>query len=103
MGTERTLRTCEKGHTFYKSSTCPTCPVCNKKKGTDTGFLTYLSNPARNSLLNHGINTLDALSAYTRKEILNLHGIGKASIPTLEKLLAGLGLSFRSEQPVQKD
>ncbi|MGY5252827.1 RNA polymerase alpha subunit C-terminal domain-containing protein [Sphingobacterium spiritivorum] len=103
MATDRTLRTCEKGHTFYKSTTCPTCPRCNKKKGTAIGFLTYLSNPAKNSLLHHGIDTLEALSAYTRKEILNLHGIGKASIPTLEKLLAGQGLSFRSEQPVQKD
>lgn len=103
MTTGRTLRTCEKGHTFYKSTTCPICTLCEKEKKPAAGFLTYLSNPAKNSLLHHGIDTLEALSTYTRKEILNLHGIGKASIPTLEKLLAGQGLSFRSEQPVQKD
>ncbi|MGJ1262356.1 RNA polymerase alpha subunit C-terminal domain-containing protein [Sphingobacterium spiritivorum] len=103
MTTGRTLRTCEKGHTFYKSSTCPICPLCEKEKKRAAGFLAYLSNPARNSLLYHGIDTLEKLSGNSKKEILNLHGIGKASIPILEKLLIEEGLSFKSEQPVRKD
>ncbi|MGJ1430247.1 RNA polymerase alpha subunit C-terminal domain-containing protein [Sphingobacterium spiritivorum] len=102
MTTGRTLRLCTKGHTFSKSSTCPTCPLCEKEKEPVTGFLAYLSNPVRNSLLHHGIDTLEKLSRNSKKEILNLHGIGKASIPILEKLLKEEGLSFKPEQPVQK-
>src|SRR5690606_41910778 len=34
-----------------------------------------------------GIDTLQKLSTYTEKEILKIHGIGRASIPTMRKLL----------------
>jgi DNA-directed RNA polymerase alpha subunit len=90
-------KTCKKGHTFYKSSDCPTCPVCEKERGPATGFLALLSSPARNALLHHGIDTLEKLSAYTEKEILKLHGIGKASLPTLNASLKEQGLTFKSE------
>lgn len=95
MPTKRTKRTCKFGHTFYKSTDCPTCPTCEKLKKPASGFLALLSNPARNALLHYGIDTAQKLSTYTEKEILNLHGIGKASLPTFKKALEDEGLAFK--------
>jgi len=95
MVTEKTLRTCEQGHEYYKSSDCPTCPTCEKEKKPQTGFLSLLSSPARNALEHHGIHTIEELSKYSEKEILKLHGIGPASMPKLRKALEDAGLSFK--------
>ncbi|HGH7173216.1 TPA: RNA polymerase alpha subunit C-terminal domain-containing protein [Bacillus wiedmannii] len=95
MATEKTLRTCEKGHEYYKSSDCPTCPDCEKEKKPTTGFLSLLSSPARNALQHHGIHTIEELSKYSEKEILKLHGMGPASLPKLRKALEESGLSFK--------
>lgn len=95
MATEKTLRTCEKGHEYYKSSDCPTCPDCEKEKKPTTGFLSLLSSPARNALQHHGIHTIEELSKYSEKEILKLHGMGPASMPKLRKALEEAGLSFQ--------
>ncbi|PRT05398.1 hypothetical protein C6352_25620 [Bacillus thuringiensis] len=95
MVTEKTLRTCEKGHEYYKSSDCPTCPTCEKEKKPKTGFLSLLSSPARNALQYHGIHTIEELSKYSEKEILKLHGMGPASMPKLRKALEERGLSFK--------
>ncbi|AJH76770.1 MULTISPECIES: RNA polymerase alpha subunit C-terminal domain-containing protein [Bacillus] len=95
MATEKTLRTCEKGHEYYKSSDCPTCPTCEKEKKPQTGFLSLLSSPARNALEHHGIHTIEELSKYSEKEILKLHGMGPASLPKLRKALEEQGLSFK--------
>ncbi|MBK8698524.1 MAG: hypothetical protein IPN29_02870 [Saprospiraceae bacterium] len=91
----RKLKTCEKGHTYYKSSDCPTCPVCEGEKKSKESFLSMLGAPARRALENEGINTLEQLSKYSEQEILNLHGMGKTTIPKLQKLLTENGLSFR--------
>ncbi len=91
----KTLRICENGHQFFKSSDCPTCPVCERAKDQGSGFLSLLSNPARSALLHEGIDTLEKLSAYTEKEILKLHGIGKASLPVFRKSLQEQGLGFK--------
>ncbi|MGN7784589.1 DNA-directed RNA polymerase subunit alpha C-terminal domain-containing protein [Niabella sp. 22666] len=45
------------------------------------GFLADLSAPARRALETASITTVQRLSAYSEKEILKLHGIGKASLP----------------------
>lgn len=92
--TTKTQRTCSKGHRYYKSSDCPTCPVCENESKPDSGFLALLSAPARRALENEGIVTLDQLSGFTEREILKLHGVGKASLPTLRKLLAEASMSF---------
>jgi DNA-directed RNA polymerase alpha subunit len=97
MATEKTKKICKFGHTFYKSTDCPTCPTCEKLKEPASGFLALLSNPARNALLHHGIDTIEKLSSYTEKEILKIHGIGKASMPTFRKSLEEWGLSFSKE------
>lgn len=100
--TKKTLRTCEKGHKYYKSSDCPTCPTCEKLKEPSSGFLAHLSNPARNALLHHGIDTVQKLSSHTEKEILNIHGIGKASLPVFRKSLEEQGLSFKQKESKSK-
>lgn len=95
MATEKTKKTCKFGHTFFKSTDCPTCPTCEKLKEPASGFLAHLSNPARNALLHQGIDTIQKLSEFTEKEILKIHGIGKASLPVFWQALEEKGLSFK--------
>ncbi|MBK6976761.1 MAG: hypothetical protein IPH28_06270 [Cytophagaceae bacterium] len=92
---ETSLRICEKGHRYFKSSDCPVCPQCDSEKKPDSGFLSKLVAPARRALENAGLNTLEKLSGYSEKEILNLHGIGKSSIPVLKLELEKAGLGFK--------
>ena len=94
---KRELRICSKGHRFHKSSDCPTCPTCEKEKKQKTGFLSVISAPARRALEREGINTLLKLSKYSEKEILELHGMGAASVPALKNALKENGLSFRKK------
>ncbi len=89
------LKTCKKGHQFYKSSDCPTCPICEEERKPKDNFLSLLVAPARRALENNGIMTLEQLSKYTEKEILGLHGVGKTTIPKLQKLLSEKELSFK--------
>lgn len=96
MVNQKIKKTCQHGHTFYKSSDCPTCPICKKLKEPASGFLALLSNPARNTLLYHGIDTINKLANHTEKEILALHGMGKASLPALHQALADEGLEFQN-------
>ncbi len=63
--------------------------------GASSEFLSLLSNPARSALEHAGITTLTKLAKFSEKEILALHGIGPASIPTLHKALKDAGLAFR--------
>lgn len=89
------MRICEKGHKYYKSSECRSCPTCDKENKPKSGFLSKLSSPARNALLHEGIDTLEKLSKYTEKEILKIHGIGPASMPIMRTFLEEEGLSFK--------
>jgi len=91
----KTARTCEKGHTYFKSSDCPTCPVCEAEKKPAKGVLSLLSAPARRALEREGITTLEQLSGKKETEILQLHGIGPGSIPALRKALQEKGLGFK--------
>ena len=89
------MKICKKGHQYYKSSDCPTCPICEEQRKPQNGFLALLSAPARRALENKRIETLDQLSRFSQKEILALHGMGPASIPLLKKALKEQGLSFK--------
>lgn len=89
------LRTCKKGHQYYKSSDCPTCPICEAERKPTDGFLVLLSAPARRALENNQITTLKQLCKYSEAEILQLHGMGPASLPKLRKALKENGLSFK--------
>lgn len=95
MKSSGTLRICPQGHRYYKSSDCPTCPVCEKERKTVAEFMNALSAPARRALENAGIKTLKQLAKYSEKEILALHGIGPSAIPKLKAELKKIGLTFR--------
>jgi predicted RecB family nuclease len=93
--TKPTLKTCKNGHKFYKSSDCPTCPSCEEERKPKDNFLSLIGAPARRALEREGITTLQKLSTYSEKEILALHGMGKSTIPKLQKLLADKAYSFK--------
>lgn len=93
----KSLRTCKNGHQYYKSTNCPTCPYCETERKPKEGFLSLLSAPAVRALESKNIKTLKQLAGFTEKEILSLHGIGPASIPTLKNALKKEGLAFKNK------
>lgn len=94
---QKNSRTCENGHKYYKSSDCPTCPICEAERKPKNGFLSLLSAPARRALENADITTLAKLSEHTEKDILKLHGIGKTTIPKLREALETENLAFAKQ------
>lgn len=93
-----TKRICPQGHVYYKSSDCPTCPLCEQERRPQEGFLALLGAPARRALEHENITTLEKLATYTQKKILKLHGMGPASMPVLKKALQEAGLDFKAEE-----
>lgn len=93
--TRRMLKTCPKGHSYYKSSDCPTCPICEVQRKPENGFLSELVAPARRALEGKGLTTLPKLAKHTEAQILELHGMGPSSIPKLRKALKAKGLAFK--------
>ena len=89
------LKTCKQGHQFYKSSDCPVCPVCERERKPNNGFLALIAAPARRALERENILTLEDLAKHTEKEILALHGMGPGTIPKLKKALGESRLSFK--------
>lgn len=69
-------RTCKKGHHYFKTSDCPTAPICEQKRKTKSGLLSLLSAPARRALENKAITNAHDLSKYSKKEIVSLYRIG---------------------------
>jgi predicted RecB family nuclease len=99
----KTLKICEKGHRYYKSSECPTCPVCAEEGKATQGFTVGLSAPAQRALDSAGIKTTRQLAQKTEAEILALHGMGPASMPKLRQALADEGLAFTAGvTPIKK-
>jgi predicted RecB family nuclease len=89
------LRVCRNGHRYYKTSDCPTCPECERERKPEDGFLSVIAAPARRALERKGITTIGRLSRFSRKEILNLHGMGPAAVSKLQRELKKNGLSFK--------
>lgn len=92
-----TLRICKKGHSYYKSSDCPTCPQCALESKPSSGLLSLLYAPARRALLNAGITSEKDLAKWSEEQISNLHGMGPSSLPILRKALKAKGLSFKKK------
>jgi predicted RecB family nuclease len=90
-------KTCPQGHVFYKSSDCPTCPTCEAARKSPGDFATLRGAPARRALEAEGITSVEQLADFSESEILNLHGIGKTSLPPLRAMLAEKGLAFRKD------
>lgn len=93
---EKNLRVCNKEHKYYKSTDCPTCPICEQERKPENGFLSLLSAPARRALENNDITSLEKLSTFSEKEVLKFHGMGPASLPKLRTALLENGLSFKN-------
>jgi hypothetical protein len=49
------LKICDGGHKFYKSSECPSCPICAAEDKPESSFLSLLGAPARSALEQAGI------------------------------------------------
>ena len=62
-------------------------------------FMAGLAAPAIRALVGKELTTLKKLSAWSRDEVLALHGIGKSAMPVLEKALSDAGLGFRQLRP----
>lgn len=90
------FKKCSNGHSFYKTSDCPTCPICEAEREPQRGFISELSAPARRALENAKIDSVKELARYTEKEILQLHGMGLSSLPKLKKALQLEGLTFKT-------
>ena len=88
------LKVCERGHKFYKSSDCPSCPICAAQDKPESGFLALLSAPARRALEAAGISTLTELSKHSEREVLALHSMGPKSLPILRQALQDAGMTF---------
>ncbi|MBK7682983.1 MAG: hypothetical protein KA347_01300 [Bacteroidia bacterium] len=93
-----TLKTCKKGHKFYKSSDCPICPICEEERKPTDHFLSLIAAPARRALEREGIITLEKLATLSEKEILTLHGIGKSTLPKLNTALRNAGYTLLKAQ-----
>jgi predicted RecB family nuclease len=95
--TKPALRSCKLGHKFLKSSDCPTCPICEEARKPKDTFLALIGAPARRALERAGITTLEKLATYSEHAILNLHGMGKTTIPKLTDALTKAGLSIKKK------
>lgn len=73
---KKNLRTCSKGHEYYKSSDCPVCPICEQQRKPDNGFLSLLSAPARRALEHNGITSLQHLAKYSEKRDFEISRYG---------------------------
>jgi predicted RecB family nuclease len=91
-----TRRTCPQGHTYTKSTDCPTCPVCEAQKAKAGFFIDGLGAPVRRALDGMGIDSLKKLARHTETDILALHGVGPSSLPVMRAALKAAGLSFRT-------
>ncbi|WP_323756560.1 RNA polymerase alpha subunit C-terminal domain-containing protein [Roseivirga sp.] len=96
MEQKKHLKTCPQGHQYYKSSDCPTCPICEAERKPKTGFLSLISAPARRALESKDISNLKQLSQYTEKEISTLHGMGPKAITLLNTALEENNLHFKT-------
>jgi len=87
---KKNQRTCAKGHTYIKSSDCPTCPKCEKERTPAADFLSSFGAPARRALEHAGITTIKKLRACSEAQLLALHGFGPSSLPKVKQVLKAL-------------
>jgi len=99
---EKELKTCDRGHKFFKSSDCNSCPICAAEDKPESGFLSLLSAPARRALTNAGISTLAELTKHSEREILGLHGVGPKTLPVLRQTLSEAGLAFAGPVTIRR-
>lgn len=55
-----------------------------------------IGKTAARELANNGITSLEKLAEYSRKELLEIHGVGPKAIAILGEALAAIGLSYKN-------
>jgi predicted flap endonuclease-1-like 5' DNA nuclease len=61
---------------------------------TQIGDLPPIGRPANSALLAAGITTLAQVAAYSRSDLLAMHGVGPKAVSILAAALAECGLAF---------
>ncbi|MDE0563932.1 hypothetical protein [Exiguobacterium sp. B2(2022)] len=61
--------------------------------------LPKLAAPAKRALMSKGVNSLDDLCSYTRREVKNFHGVGPNAMRVLQNELTKHHLTFKREEP----
>lgn len=87
-------RECPRGHVYFKTSDCPTCPKCEAAKKPAAGFLADLAAPARRALVGAGLTSLKAVARRSEAEVLELHGMGPNAMRKIRAALKNSGLAF---------
>ena len=87
-------RVCAQGHTYFKSSDCPTCPRCESARKPAAEFMSVLAAPARRALEGAGLTTLARLARYPESQVAALHGMGPNALTKLRAVLKENGLAF---------
>lgn len=93
-----TLKVCNRGHKFYRSSDCPVCPKCwagYYKKRHRNDFPKKLAAPALRALINAKITRLADLEEHTEAELMELHGMGPNAMSQLKRAMKKEGLKFK--------
>lgn len=85
-------KTCANGHTFEKTSDCPTC----ESERMTRIALPKIGAPATRALENAGVHGLEDLTNWSEKDLLALHGMGPRAVGILREHLAEQGLAFAS-------
>ena len=85
-------KTCAKGHTFEKTSDCPTC----ERDRMSRSAIPKIGAPATRALENAGVHGLEDLTNWSERDLLALHGMGPRAIGILRERLAEEGLAFMS-------
>lgn len=88
---------CPQGHTFEKTSDCPTCPVCaqNELKAAYANGYPRIGAPAFRALKEHKVS-LEDLPNYSETQLLEMHGVGPRAVRILGEYLKEKGKSFAS-------
>lgn len=91
------IKTCQNGHQFEKSSSCPVCPICSEKEMSEKYGEEFpkIGAPALRALDNAGITHLSDLTEYSEEALLALHGMGPKAIELLRNALKEKGMTFK--------
>ncbi len=90
-------KVCARGHVFYKSSDCLSCPRCEAARRPAGGFMAGLAAPARRALEGAGLTTLAKLARRSEAQVRELHGMGPGALARLRASLQAEGRRFRND------
>jgi len=84
---------CDNGHRFEKSSSCRSCPICERQRLKN--LLPGLAAPAKRALLAHGIEHFNDVVRFSKSEVALWHGIGKNALSIIEQNLSDRDVTWK--------